>query len=72
MCATIGVTLILALVMARQNKSRDAQQLSSTRGDGRAMDMENEKAAIDSGLDRDEHEGRDVSDGQNRSFRYIL
>ncbi|KAJ9111253.1 hypothetical protein QFC22_006553 [Naganishia vaughanmartiniae] len=74
MCATIGVTLIISLFMARENKRRDAEQFASVgaRRDVRVTDVENEKEAVDLGIAREEEEARDVSDGQNRSFRYIL
>lgn len=36
------------------------------------VEAEFEKNAVDSGLERDEDVVRDVSDGQNRSFRYTL
>ncbi|KAJ9119271.1 hypothetical protein QFC24_005742 [Naganishia onofrii] len=72
MCATIGVTLIISLVMSRQNKRRDTEQFAGSRGDGRVVEAEFEKNAVDSGLERDEDVVRDVSDGQNRSFRYTL
>lgn len=75
MCATIGLTLIIAFVMATENKRRDTEQFSSPHGQSQVhqQGLENEKEV--GALEQEggeEYVQRDVSDGQNRSFRYTL
>lgn len=75
MCATIGLTLIITFFMARENKRRDAEQFPPSHGQtlGHQGGLENEKdmGALEREGD-EEYIQRDVSDGQNKSFRYTL
>lgn len=75
MCATIGLTLIITFVMARENRRRDTEQFSSSHGQSQVHQqrLENEKEAGMLGQEgEEEYVQGDVSDGQNKSFRYTL
>lgn len=71
MCGTVGITLLLAFVMARENRKRDAEhgQLSGV-GHG----IEDEKSAgVFAGEEEEEVLGqKNLSDGTNKEFRYTL
>ncbi|KAJ9107150.1 hypothetical protein QFC19_002810 [Naganishia cerealis] len=83
MCATIGITMFLSLVMARQNRARDALQRQVAGGATGTMqheqlsqgEEETEKMPVGDfkgGVEKVEDGWEDVSDGQNKSFRYTL
>lgn len=69
MAGTIGITLILAFVMVRENKKRDREH-ASARVD--LQGVEDEKAGPFGEAEQEEDERVDLSDGKNKSFRYTL
>lgn len=75
MCATIGLTLIITFFMARENKRRDAVQFPSSQPPPeehrRGLETEKDVGALGHEGD-EEYIQRDVSDGQNKFFRYTL
>lgn len=75
MCATVGLTLIITFAMARENRRRDRKQFSQTHDlaypQNRGLEKEKELGAPEQEEDK-AYIQRDVSDGQNKSFRYTL
>jgi hypothetical protein len=70
MAGTIGITLILAFVMARENRKRDREH-AAMRVD--MQGVEDEKAGVFGETDVEDERGHlDLSDGRNKAFRYTL